>query len=83
VTIYQIKSEEDLKEASKKMYDYVRGRIRLYLRILWPIEQNYKRVHIYFNMHFKADASTSTYSSLYPVNTIHDVAKVFFNMVSQ
>ena len=31
-------------------------------------------------MHFKQDDSIKTYSSLYPVNTIHDVAKVFFTI---
>lgn len=31
-------------------------------------------------MHFKSDTSTTTYQSLYPVNSIHDVAKVFFKI---
>jgi hypothetical protein len=31
-------------------------------------------------MHFKGDDQTTTYTSLYPVNTIHDVAKVFFKI---
>ena len=63
------------------MYEYIKSRVRVYLRILLPIESNYKRVHIYFNMHFKSDDQTTTYSTLYPINTIHDVAKVFFTIV--
>lgn len=80
VTIFQIKGEPDLKEASRKMYEFVQGRIKIYLRILLPVENSYKKVHVYFNLHFKSDASTTTYSTLYPVNTIHDVAKIFFTI---
>ena len=69
-----------MKEASRKMYEFVKGRIRVYLRVLLPIEMNFKKVHIYFNLHFKSDALTTTFSTLYPVNTIHDVAKVFFTI---
>ena len=69
-----------MKEASKKMYEFVKNRIKVYLRVLLPIENNYKKVHIYFNLHFKSDTTTTTYQTLYPVNTIHDVAKVFFTI---
>ena len=55
VTVFQIRSETDLADASKKMYDYVRSRIRIYLRVLLPIDTNFKKAHIYFNMHFKTD----------------------------
>lgn len=82
VTIFQINGEGDLKEASRKMYEFVKGRIRVYLKLLLPIEMNFKKAHIYFNLHFKSDAQTTTYSTLYPVNTIHDVAKVFFTIVN-
>ena len=62
------------------MYEFVKGRIKIYLRVLLPIENSYKRVHIYFNLHFKGDIVTTTYSTLYPVNTVHDVSKIFFTI---
>lgn len=31
-------------------------------------------------MHFKTDDANKTYTSLYPVTSIHDVAKVFFTI---
>ncbi len=80
VTVFQIAGEPDLKEASRKMYEFVKGRIRIYLRILIPTDSHFKRVHVYFNLHFKSDASTTTYSTMYLTNTIHDVAKIFFNI---
>jgi hypothetical protein len=80
VTVFQIQGEQELKEASRKMNEFVKSRIKIYLRILLPIDTNYKRVHVYFNLHFKSDAMTTTYSTLYPVNSIHDVAKVFFTI---
>eukprot|EP00347_Sterkiella_histriomuscorum_P005336 403357003 len=80
VTIFQIKGEPDLKEASRKMYEFVKGRIKIYLRVLFPSDTSFKKAHIYFNLHFKSDTSKTTYSTLYPVNSIHDVAKVFFTI---
>ncbi|CDW81560.1 UNKNOWN [Stylonychia lemnae] len=80
VTIFQIKGDADLKEASRKMYEFVKGRIRIYMRMLLPLETDFKKVHVYFNLHFKNDSTNQAYSSLYHVNSIHDVAKVFFKI---
>jgi len=80
VTIHQVLSEQDLKDASKRLYEYVRGRIRVYLKVLLPVEKNFKKVHVYFNMHFKDDQTSVNYSTLHPVNSVHDVAKVFFTI---
>lgn len=80
VTVFQIEGEGDLKEASRKMYEFVKGRIKTYLRVLLPVESSFKRLHVYFNLHFKGDVATTTYSTLYPVNTVHDVAKIFFTI---
>lgn len=54
-TVFQIKGQDELKEASRKMYEFVKGRIRVYLKILLPVEMNFKKVHLYFNLHFKSD----------------------------
>lgn len=62
------------------MYEFVKGRIKIYLRVLFPSDTSFKKAHIYFNLHFKSDTSTTTYSTLYPVNSIHDVAKLFFTI---
>lgn len=91
VTVFQIRNaqgnngalgENDLKEASRKMFEFVKGRIKMYFRVLFPGENGnaFKKTHIYFNLHFKSDSSTTTYSTLYPVNSIHDVSKVFFTI---
>ena len=58
-----------------KLYEYLRQRIRVYLKVLLPVDLTFLSASIHFNMHVRNDVSSS---SLYPVSSLNDVAKVFF-----
>jgi hypothetical protein len=79
LSVYKIKSNEDAVNAADKLYDYFNNRIRVYLRVLAPVENTFKLIKIYFNMHFRVEEDAE-FTSLLPLTTINDVVKVFFTL---
>ncbi len=81
VQVFQIQNEIDLSHAIKKLYEFCLNRVRIYLKILLPVEQgSYVQANIFFNFHVQQDPSIKLFSALYPVNTLRDVIKVFFTI---
>lgn len=79
LTVYKIRTNDEVINAADKLYEYFNNRIVLYLRILAPVENTFKLIKIYFNMHFRVQEDTQ-YTTLIPLTTVNDVVKVFFTL---
>ena len=79
LTVYKIRTNDEANNAADKLFEYFNNRIRLFLRILTPVENTFKLVKIYFNMHFRVSQEAQI-TSLLPLVTINDVTKVFFTI---
>jgi hypothetical protein len=79
LSVYKIKNQDDIDNGSDRLYEYINNRIRLYLRILTPIENTFKIIKIYFNCHYRP-AEDARISTVLPLNSINDIAKVFFTL---
>ena len=79
LTVNKVRNQDDIKTASERLFEYFNNKIRLFLRILTPVESTFKIIKIYFNMHVRA-SEEGQISSLLPLTIINDVAKVFFTL---
>ena len=79
LSVYKVKTEDDIANASQRIYEYYNNRIRLYLRVLAPVEATFKMIKIYFNMHYRVSEDAKI-ASLLPLTSINDVTKVFFTL---
>ena len=79
LTVYKVRNQDDIKNASERLFEYFNNKIRLYLRILTPVESTFKMVKIYFNMHVRVSEEGQC-TSLLPITIINDIAKVYFTL---
>ena len=79
MTVFKIRNKEDIENAAERLFEYFNSRIRIFLRILAPVENTFKVVKIHFNMHHRP-AEEAKVSTLLPLTTIHDITKVFFTI---
>ena len=80
LTVFNIQTDLDLQQATKRLFDYIKGRFRIQLKILIPVDLRFIEATITLNMHLYTTDLVAGYQSLYPVNTLQDVAKVFFTV---
>lgn len=79
LSVYKIKNQDDIATASQRLYEYYNNRIRLFMRVIVPVETTFKLIKIYFNMHYRV-SEESKMSSLLLLTSINDVTKVFFTL---
>lgn len=79
ITVYDFNVQTDVGPLGKKIADYFNSKIRLFLLLMVPIEDNFKKIKIYFNMHYRLSEEAGI-TSLFPANTINDISKVFFTI---
>jgi len=79
ITVYDFNVQTDVSPMSKKIADYFNSKIWLFLLLMVPIEDNFKKIKIYFNMHYWLSEEAGI-TSLFPANTINDISKVFFTI---
>lgn len=79
MTIYDINTENDIPVLGAKIADHFNSKIRLFILLFVPIEDNFKKVKIYFNMHYWLSEEAGI-TSLFPAETINDISKVFFTI---
>lgn len=79
ITIYDYNSDDDTPTLSWKLGDYFNSKIWLFLLLMVPIEDNFKKIKVYFNMHYWLSDEAGI-TSLFPATTINDISKVFFTI---
>lgn len=78
-TPYDNLTEDDIEANGEKVGEYFGNKVRLFIRMFVPIEDNYKKIKIYFNMHYRVSEEASV-TSLFPATSILEVSKVFFTI---
>ena len=62
-----------------KLQEYFNSKVRLFIRLFVPIEDNFKKIKIYLGMHYRVSEEAGI-TSLHAPTSINDVAKVFFTI---
>ena len=79
VTISDLNNESKVEEGSIKLSEYLNTKIRIYVKLFVPVDEPFKKIKIYFNLHYRA-TEESGITSLYPATSLNDVSKIFFTI---